>query len=82
MPEYLMDRIFNRLAELNDRWSALVQEIPKMDPKQTQKEVGALRMEFANIITLAQKHNWRLLAESEGIEIPDEASDEAGNEPS
>lgn len=78
MPKYLMDRIFARLEDLNRRWYLLVTWATweNLTTEQLREEIDILRQEFANIITLAQTSAWRLIAESEGVIVPEEGTDE------
>ena len=82
MPKYLMDRIFARLSDLNQRWLNLVtwMRSENWTPEQLQEEVDILRQEFANIISLAQPEAWRLFAQSEGITLPDESDPDGTNQ--
>lgn len=77
MAKLMMDKIFERLAELNRRWLNLVvwATWENLTPEQLQEEIDLLRQEFANIITFAQTQVWRIIARSEGVQVEDEKPD-------
>lgn len=68
-----MDRIFERLQDINRRWLSLVEWSvhENWTPERLQEEFDILRQEFANIISLAQNHAWRIIAQAEGLQVDD-----------
>lgn len=77
MAQKMMDKIFKRLAELNQRWLDLViwSTWENWTPERLQEEFDLLRQEFANIISLAQTQAWRIIARSEGVQVEDDEPD-------
>lgn len=69
MPELTMDRVYERLVEvihtlrfLHRNWKHLTNPEEILD---------AATQELANITTPGHPETWRLLAESNGVKVPD-----------
>lgn len=62
-----MDRVYGRLTEVNDR---LIVAIRKMED--LTREIEHIRMDLANIITPASPEAWRILAENDGVVVPED----------
>lgn len=62
-----MDRVYERLTDVNDRLIVAIRKLEKLT-----REIEQVRVDLANIITPASPEAWRILAESDGIEVPGE----------
>jgi hypothetical protein len=72
-----MDRVFEVVEKLNNDWLELNDELRIMSLKDPSlqdlyKRYSELKNKFANIITLAQDDSWRIMAEGNGIKLPEE----------
>lgn len=62
-----MDRVYERLTDVNDRLIVAIRKLEKLT-----REIEQIRVDLANIITPASPEGWRILAENDGMIVPGE----------
>lgn len=72
--QFTMDRVGDRLIEIEAQWRALLDEWQPEDPAEQalKEQMDQLRQNYANLITPAHRKNWRYKALANGLEIPPE----------